>query len=368
MARSRSAVHGQIEVLRTSSLDAGQFRRQALDILRHEVAFDAYVWLLTDPDSGVGAAPLADVPCLPELSALIKSKYATTQQRWTTLQRGPSPAGRLSEPAGGGLARAAVWRQVMSRYDVTDVACVVFADQFGCWGFLDLWRTGDTGDFNGSDMALLADLAPALTSGLRHCQSLTFVEPALTQRRDEGPVILTVDDDLRIVSRTAVSQRWLDQLLPPRPGESAVPASVYNVAAQLLAVEAGVDHHAPVARVHLADGFWLTLRAARLGADHGAPPAGLPGTPAIAVTIEETSAGDRLELFGRVFGLTAREDELMQLLAVGHDTRGLARAMSLSEHTVQDHLKSIFAKTGGHDRITLLSRALGTRKGNVTTL
>jgi DNA-binding NarL/FixJ family response regulator len=35
--------------------------------------------------------------------------------------------------------------------------------------------------------------------------------------------------------------------------------------------------------------------------------------------------------------------------------------MSLSEHTVQDHLKSIFAKTGARDRITVLSRALGTR-------
>jgi DNA-binding NarL/FixJ family response regulator len=29
---------------------------------------------------------------------------------------------------------------------------------------------------------------------------------------------------------------------------------------------------------------------------------------------------------------------------------------------VNDHLKSIFAKTGARDRITLLSRALGTRR------
>jgi DNA-binding CsgD family transcriptional regulator len=34
--------------------------------------------------------------------------------------------------------------------------------------------------------------------------------------------------------------------------------------------------------------------------------------------------------------------------------------MSLSHHTVQDHLKSIFVKTGVNSRRVLLSRALGT--------
>ena len=37
--------------------------------------------------------------------------------------------------------------------------------------------------------------------------------------------------------------------------------------------------------------------------------------------------------------------------------------MAVSELTVQDHLKSIFGKTGAHDRVTVLSRALGTRRG-----
>jgi DNA-binding CsgD family transcriptional regulator len=33
--------------------------------------------------------------------------------------------------------------------------------------------------------------------------------------------------------------------------------------------------------------------------------------------------------------------------------------MFVSQHTVQDHLKSIFAKTSMHSRRELLSRALG---------
>ncbi len=68
----------------------------------------------------------------------------------------------------------------------------------------------------------------------------------------------------RPLSRTAASQTWLDLLLPPRQGAPAVPASVYNVAAQLLAREQGVDDHPAYSRTHLSGGLWLTLRAARM--------------------------------------------------------------------------------------------------------
>lgn len=43
----------------------------------------------------------------------------------------------------------------------------------------------------------------------------------------------------------------------------------------------------------------------------------------------------------------------------GSDTREVAARMFLSEHTVQDHLKSIFAKTSARSRRTLLARVLG---------
>ena len=57
----------------------------------------------------------------------------------------------------------------------------------------------------------------------------------------------------------------------------------FNVAAQLLAVEAGVDDHQPAARVHLDDGEWLTFRAGRISTD-------------IAVSIERASPAERLDL------------------------------------------------------------------------
>jgi len=175
--------------------------------------------------------------------------------------------------------------------------------------------------------------------------------------------VLTLDDDLQITSRTAASQDWLEVLLRPGPEGPTIPASVYNVAAQLLAVEAGVDDHRASTRAHLSDGFWLTLRAARLATDPPEPDSPAHRTGQIVVTIEEASAMERLEMFARTVGLSARESELLGWLATGSDTRAMARQMSLSEHTIQDHLKSIFTKTGARDRVTVLSRALGTRGG-----
>jgi DNA-binding CsgD family transcriptional regulator len=65
-------------------------------------------------------------------------------------------------------------------------------------------------------------------------------------------------------------------------------------------------------------------------------------------------------LFSRAFELSPRESALLGHLATGSDTRDLARRMFVSEYTVQDHLKSMFARTSIHNRRSLLSRALGT--------
>ena len=359
---ARAQARVRIEAIGAASIDDRTLRQQVLTVLREVLVFDAYVWLLTDPVTAVGAAPLADVPCKADLPALIKAKYATSVNRWTVLRQRPSSVALLHSTVDGDLGRSRLWRDVLSRYGIGDVASAVFADQFGCWGFLDLWRDDTREPFSTADAEFIAGLIAPLTKALRRSLARTFLQPSAPQRHQAGPVVLTLDDDLRITSRTAASQAWLDVLLPPEPDERAIPASVYNVAAQLIAAEEGVDTHPASTRTHLADGFWLTLRAARLAAAENEPGSAASSAAALVVTIEEASAAERLELFGRAFGLSGREYELLGLLATGSDTRAMARHMSLSEHTIQDHLKSIFAKTGVSDRVTLLARALGTRR------
>jgi DNA-binding CsgD family transcriptional regulator len=320
-------------------LDDRRLRADLLGKLRRVVGFDAYAFLLTDPETAVGSSPLADVPAplLGALPRLIRAKYLTAANRWTALD--PGQVALLSAVGDGDPLRA-----VLSEHGVADVASLVFRDRFGCWAFLDLWRAG--GVFTAADARRVAAFAGPVTAVLRQAQAATFVARPSPPSRP-GPVVLLLSPELEVIGQTPPTHEYLQTLIPSELGRAPVPASAYNVAAQLLAVESGVDDHQPSARVHLSAGLWLTLRAARIGTD-------------IAVTIEESAPAERLSLFTRASGLSARESELLAHLVSGADTREIASRMFLSEHTVQDHLKSVFAKTQTRSRKALLARALGT--------
>ena len=334
-----SGSHARVHRICAAGGDALTLRLQLLDAIRSAIAFDFHVWLLTDPETSVGAAPLADVPAalLPRLPELIRLKYLTTVNRWTSL----TGAALLS---GGDRSQSRVWRELLADQGVADVASVVFRDRYGCWGFLDLWRSAP---FAAADAAFLTGIAEPVTAALRRSQADTFAGFPVRDPGHGGPAVLLLSPTLEVVGTTPETHDYLRVLVPPAQGRSPVPAGAYNVAAQLLANEEGVDSSPPRARVHLADGLWLSMRAARIGAD------------GIAVTIEKATPAERLVLFARAAGLSAREAEVLDHLAAGPGTRELAHRLHLSEHTVQDHLKAIFAKTGTRSRQSLVSRALG---------
>jgi DNA-binding CsgD family transcriptional regulator len=50
------------------------------------------------------------------------------------------------------------------------------------------------------------------------------------------------------------------------------------------------------------------------------------------------------------------ERAVVALLVTGLDTRAVTERLFISAHTVQDHLKSIFDKTGIHSRRELLAK------------
>ncbi|HET6952548.1 MAG TPA: helix-turn-helix transcriptional regulator [Acidimicrobiales bacterium] len=339
----------RIERICGRDLDDRALRIALLAEIRAEVAADAYAWLLTDPETCVGASPLAETPSLDDLPTLIRLKYLTPANRWTALRSGS--AATLVDATGGDRSASPVWDGLLSGYGVDDVLSTVFRDRHGCWGFLDLWRRGGT--FTRRERDLVGRLGGAVTAGLRGSLAATFARPADRLDAGAGPVVLLLGDDLRLLIQTPATDAYLRDLLPTAADRAPVPAAAYNVAAQLLAREQGVDAHPPSVRVHLRDGVWVTLRAARVV---GTPPA--PGA-SIAVSLAPTPPAERAALYARVAGLSAREGELLRHLVAGCDTRELARRLHVSEHTVQDHLKSVFDKTGARNRRTLLARING---------
>lgn len=61
--------------------------------------------------------------------------------------------------------------------------------------------------------------------------------------------------------------------------------------------------------------------------------------------------------------LTAREAEILQLLAAGHRNRDVAKALSISEETVKVHVKHVMEKLDAADRTQAV--IIGVRRGIV---
>jgi DNA-binding CsgD family transcriptional regulator len=331
----------RIEQLCSAGLDERTLRIRLLDVLASAIPHSSYVFLLTDPVTCVGASPIATIQGLglERLPALILSKYLTQVNRWTSLQQVET----LDAATQGCPERSLVWDQVQRALGVSDVLSAAFRDRHGCWGFLDLWRTDEL-LFDHEEVQLLSAASPMITRAIRQSLAGTFQETATGDRL--GPVVLLLGPDLWVRSQTASSEPWLRLLNPPDGSASPVPAQAYNVAAQLVAQEQGVDDHEPRSRVHLTAGRWVTLRAGRLDND-------------ITVAIEDCSAAERIEIFGLTQGLTARETEVLGLLCAGMDNRAIAQRLVISEHTAHDHVRAILAHSDAHSRQLLISRVLG---------
>jgi hypothetical protein len=90
--------------------DSRVFRAEVLDRLRRVVAFDWYAWVLTDPVSTVGVDPLAHLPDLAVLPTVVRLKYLTVVNRWTSLDD--------VAVLGGNASDSPLWREVQSGYGV----------------------------------------------------------------------------------------------------------------------------------------------------------------------------------------------------------------------------------------------------------
>lgn len=82
--------------------------------------------------------------------------------------------------------------------------------------------------------------------------------------------------------------------------------------------------------------------------------------PQLVVALAE-ELSDAKERDRKADTLTAREIEVLQLLAFGHTNRNIAEKLFISPDTVKTHLEHIFAKLGASDRTAAVAEALRRR-------
>lgn len=82
----------------------------------------------------------------------------------------------------------------------------------------------------------------------------------------------------------------------------------------------------------------------------------------LMLIIERASRQDVVRSALASYSLTPRETEVATLVLRGYSNRRVADHLVLTEYTVEDHLKRIFAKVGVRTRTTLALKILGVRE------
>jgi DNA-binding CsgD family transcriptional regulator len=229
---------------------------------------------------------------------------------------------------------------------IGDEGVLACRDALGCWGWIKAYR--DRGDpaFGEDDLELLAAVGPSLGAALR--RRIDGAAPT-TDGPPSAPGMIVLDRDLREVSWTAGARAWAEAL-PAAAMFAAwgmLPAVVYPVAAL---ARSGSGANETQALERAVDGRWVKIEAAPLDGEDGGR---------IAVVLRAAAPAETFELLCRAYALTTRERQVVAALISGDDTRAMSERLVISRHTVQDHLKSVFAKVGVRSRREVIARFSG---------
>ncbi|TDT14849.1 DNA-binding CsgD family transcriptional regulator [Ilumatobacter fluminis] len=219
-----------------------------------------------------------------------------------------------------------------------------------------LYRSAGRPGFTADEAIALSALEDAIANGVRRAHGQTGSEHesdtavgADDRGAHPGPAVMILDADGRVLESTRAAEARAQLMSSAGDG---VPHAVRMVAAAGRAQAAG-HPVSPVAHVRGVDGRWFVVSAAPLGSD--------AGQVRTVVTIEPAETGRTLDLDLDLYGVTAREREVVREVVAGASSVAIAGSLGISAHTVQDHLKSVFAKVGVTSRRELVATLTGNR-------
>lgn len=341
-----STVRDRVERLCRSATDPLQLYRDVVPVLGRAVPADLWCGLLLDPATVMNTGgyhdeglPLAVLPRLLELEV-----GAEDVNQLPALARDRSGVSTIHRRTGGRPERSARYRDVMVPAGMGPELRAILRDRGRPWGALVFFRENGAPDFSEAEVELAAALAPDVAAAVR--RTLLVTEIAHRDAEDgPGMAVLRVDGlaiEVEMASRAA--QVLLDQM--PDTRVDGVPAAVIVLVARLIA--AGGRRQS--SRVRLRTGRWMSVQVDVL------EPAGTDGTERLSLVIEPMAPYELAEVIADAYGLTAREREVARLVVAGNSNPEVARALTISVTTVQDHLKKIFAKLGVGSRHELTAR------------
>jgi DNA-binding CsgD family transcriptional regulator len=327
-----------IAAMAAAGLGVDELHTATIRMIDDTVRTDLTCWASIDPESLVISTMVSgDGRIPPEYEPLLaRAEYSPQEpHRFAPLARRRQVTARLSDLSRRERDRSSRFNDVWRPLGLDQELRVLFLAEGACWGAAGMTRTGR--DFADRELEFLSAVAPAVAAATR------LAVRSEVQRSTPGcaPAIVVVGPHGELRSATRAARDWQVRLDEVAPGRFMMMMQVMAVGART-AASGGFR-----ARLRDAHGRWAVLQASPLiGGDDDE----------IAVSIDPATGEQLIGLLLLGYGLTSRERDICREVVAGYSTTEIAAHLFISAHTVQDHLKSVFAKVGVRSRGELVAR------------
>ncbi|MGW1269400.1 helix-turn-helix transcriptional regulator [Streptomyces sp. NPDC002491] len=229
--------------------------------------------------------------------------------------------------------------EIMNAADVGSEMRIALTLAGRAWGVLVLLRGRGCRPFTATESLRAGQLAGTLAAAVKQHVASRFLRPV---RNAPAPGVVLIDGNDTVSAVTGTGREWVSRLAPKNAtaDDAEIFAHVWNIV--LAARQPGRQ---ALSRVPGPDG-WIVLRAQPFGET-------LSGS--IAVTIQPASSDVLLPAAALLYGITTREQTVIERALDGAAVKQIARSLNISLHTVNDHLKSVYRKTGVNSREELIA-------------
>lgn len=345
---AKERARDRIAALARQGLDLPTFWRESTEAVASVVPhYMSPCWFTLDPASLLVTSHYqAELPELPP-EWIAQEYYEEDFHNITSVVRSERGLSTLHEATGGDPSRSPRWHANMQYGGDQELLVALRTSSREAWGVLGLYREPRRPQFEAEELDFLRAVSAHLAEGARRG---LLVGEAADPEGPYAPGLVVLDENWSVESLTPGVERWLDELPDGDwEGHNRLPPAVLAVAGRALRTAEGKEAAGEVAvsRVLSRDGRWIVLHGASLVA---------PGAQRVAVIVEPAYPARITPLLMAAYGLTAREEEVTRLVLRGDSTAQVAEALSISPYTVQQHLKSIFEKTGVRSRRELVGK------------
>ncbi len=323
------------------------FWRESTEVLRRTLPhYWTPCWFTLDPVSLLITSHfhegLAEIPS----DWLAQEYYDDDVNQLADVARSQRGVSTLHDATGGDPSGSRRWQRNMTVGGDQEMISALRTPAGDVWGALGVYREPGQPMFDRDDIEFVGALAPLFAEGARRA---LLIGEATDPEGPQSPGLVVLSADWDVESLTPGVDRWLSELCDGDWDGGRLPSSVQAVAGR--ALRAAETREGPneiaVARVLSRSGIWVVLHGAALVAN---------GSRRVAVIIEPAQPARISELLMSAYGLTDREQDVTRLVLQGDSTAQIAGRLVVSPHTVQQHLKSVFEKTGVRSRRELVGK------------